>query len=289
MDEKDYPALYQASDSASIKIQASFLNCIRGYICLLILGSILGVYGIESKMMAWIAAIFFLGATFISILMATKKFESLWYRSRAVAESVKTSTWRFMMRVEPYEDSLSEKTTKAEFSNMLQNILNEHKDVVQEWGGKVSEHEQISKHMLRVRSLPLEERLEIYSEERIDEQRGWYARKSEYNKRHGSIWFIIMICLQGCAMAFVLLRIGYPEWKYWPAEMFVVAAMGVLTWIQVKRYRELSAAYSLAAHEIGVIRGQMEEVDSEASFSQFVGNAENAFSREHTQWVARKD
>jgi hypothetical protein len=28
---------------------------------------------------------------------------------------------------------------------------------------------------------------------------------------------------------------------------------------------------------------------NEDEFSVFVGDAENAFSREHTQWVARKD
>ena len=98
-----------------------------------------------------------------------------------------------------------------------------------------------------------------------------------------------MITAQLIAIVFVLLRVGYPEWAYWPAEVFVVSAGAALTWIQVKRFSELAAAYGLTAHELGVIRNDLESVIDENGFAQFVVDSESAFSREHTQWLARKD
>ena len=78
----------------------------------------------------------------------------------------------------------------------------------------------------------------------------------------------------------------------WLSRFFdplIVMVTSVLGWIQMKRHSELTASYNLAAHEIGIIKGNAESVKTEADFSDFVNEAELAFSREHTQWVARKD
>jgi uncharacterized membrane protein YjjB (DUF3815 family) len=95
--------------------------------------------------------------------------------------------------------------------------------------------------------------------------------------------------LQIAAIVLCLFRVYLPEFKYWPIEVFAVAAGAVLTWIQVKRFRELAAAYSVAAHEIGLISSGLGNIKNNEEFSRFVQDSENAFSREHTQWVARKD
>ena len=75
----------------------------------------------------------------------------------------------------------------------------------------------------------------------------------------------------------------------WPTDILVALAASVLSWMQAKRFSELAASYALAAHEIGLIREQAMLPGTDAEFSLFVGDAENAFSREHTQWVARQD
>jgi hypothetical protein len=58
--------------------------------------------------------------------------------------------------------------------------------------------------------------------------------------------------------------------------------------MQIKKFSELSSAYSLTAHEIGIIEDRIDEADTEDEFSDFVNEAELAFSREHTQWLARQ-
>ena len=71
------------------------------------------------------------------------------------------------------------------------------------------------------------------------------------------------------------------------ADSYAITGLQGITGI-TERFSELAASYALAAHEIGIIREQANAV-SEAQFSTFVADTENAFSREHTQWVARKD
>ena len=176
-----------------------------------------------------------------------------------------------MMRADPYLEAESIQEVKSGFRKRLCSILNEHKDSLHHLAGTVSESEQITDEMCRVRLLPWKDRASFYRENRIDEQRTWYARKSAYNRQHGRIWFGILVVFQALAVLFVILRVGYPDWGYWPSEVFLVAAGAALTWIQVKKFREL------------------ESVCDDDGLAQFVVDSENAFSREHTQWLARKD
>lgn len=59
MEQEDYPALYQASDKASIKAQTTFLNIIKWYVFLLIAGALLSLLGVNSKILAIILDTFF--------------------------------------------------------------------------------------------------------------------------------------------------------------------------------------------------------------------------------------
>ncbi|MEA1901034.1 MAG: DUF4231 domain-containing protein, partial [Thermodesulfobacteriota bacterium] len=123
MQEKDYPALYQAADNASLKAQDNYLSSVKSYIALSVIGAGLSVAGIQSKGAAIVAAVVFLSALFLSIYIAVRKNEGVWYRARAVAESIKTSTWRFMMRTEPFDASLEIDLAKSDFRGVLQRIL----------------------------------------------------------------------------------------------------------------------------------------------------------------------
>ncbi|HVK95945.1 MAG TPA: SLATT domain-containing protein, partial [Noviherbaspirillum sp.] len=91
------------------------------------------------------------------------------------------------------------------------------------------------------------------------------------------------------AIGFAIAKVRYPSAPYWPTDALVTIAASLLSWIQAKRFQELSASYALAAHEISLIREQANRSMTEAQLSDFIADAESAFSREHTQWVARMD
>jgi hypothetical protein len=68
----------------------------------------------------------------------------------------------------------------------------------------------------------------------------------------------------------------------------IVIAASIIGWMQIKNFNELAAAYTVAAHEIGLIKIRAAEVTRDDAFSEFVNDAEKAFSREHTLWIARQ-
>jgi hypothetical protein len=248
----------------------------------------MSLLAIETPGTAILAAILFLGGLGASLLVAVRKYESTWYRARAIAESIKTGTWRYAMGTEPFDLTLSSEEAKRKLVDLMQKILSEHKDLAADLS-ESADQEAITTYMTELRRFPLDKRLATYRTERIDDQRTWYSKKATWNKKQGQFWFAVMVLLQIAAIVLCLFRVYLPEFKYWPIEVFAVAAGAVLTWIQVKRFRELAAAYSVAAHEIGLISSGLGNIKNNEEFSRFVQDSENAFSREHTQWVARKD
>jgi hypothetical protein len=72
-------------------------------------------------------------------------------------------------------------------------------------------------------------------------------------------------------------------------DPLVIVVTAPFVWLQVKRHGELAGSYLLTAHEIGHIQGRSGSVSDEKTLSDFVNEAEFAFSREHTQWSARRD
>lgn len=74
--------------------------------------------------------------------------------------------------------------------------------------------------------------------------------------------------------------------NYLPLLAAVVAA--VFAWLQLKRHQELAKAYGVAALELGTMLGRISECDSADRLAAFVEEAEEAMSREHTLWRARR-
>jgi hypothetical protein len=289
MNESDYPALFRAADAASLRAQKAYLRIIRWQSIFLIAGTALGAEAVRSRGVALLSAAIFLAGIALSVLLVVRNYEAVWYRTRAVAESVKTSTWRFMMRAEPFDSGLSQEAAETGFRTLLRKILGEHAHLSEHFGADAATAESITPSMLQARAEALEERKAFYRRYRIDEQRAWYAKKSAANHRAGRWWLAGLMVCQVLAIALVLVRIAYPQLEDWAVQTLAVAAASILTWMQLKRFRELGAAYGLTAHEIGILQGDIEQARDEQRFSSFVGDTENAFSREHTQWVARKD
>lgn len=287
MQQNDYPGLYRAADNASIAAQNAYLRSVRWHMLTLIAGAALAINPLPNATYSLVNAAIFLTALGISIFIASKRYERAWYSARAVAESVKTATWRYTMRAEPFLDAESVNEVNSVFRNMLSGILSSNNQIGDLLGGDDCARDQITTKMRTARALDISERKKLYLSARIDDQRKWYAIKSQYNKKRSTQFFALLVVFQAIAVVLVLSRIAFPEWKIWPTEVFVVAAGAIATWIQLKRFQEIATAYALTAHEIGIIRTKIDESNSDESFSDFVRDAENAFSREHTQWIAK--
>ena len=224
----------------------------------------------------------------ILIWLKVQKPEDTWYNGRAVAESIKTRTWRWAMKAEPYENNASDEQIQKEFLSDLKAILAQNRSLSSslEWNPNLGE--AISDEMKAVRKLSLPERLDVYKKERIDDQSIWYSNKSQFNKRRAKQWFIVSIVLHSVAILLLLYRIKEPTISL-PIEVIATSASAVLTWLQAKKHNELNSSYSLAALEILLIKGESASINTDLQLSDYVVNSETAFSREHTQWAARKN
>jgi hypothetical protein len=56
----------------------------------------------------------------------------------------------------------------------------------------------------------------------------------------------------------------------------------------MNKYRELQRSYSFTRFELNNIRNRFGEINSDDDLNIFVEEAEQAISREHTMWLARK-
>lgn len=192
------------------------------------------------------------------------------------------------MRAEPFGDADDVAIRRAEFRNHLREILDANRHIGDRIPPDAAANDQITPSMEATRALPLEERKAYYEKYRIREQRAWYARKASANRTASRWWMIGGIAAYGLAILLVLLRIAYPEPDVWPIEPLIVVASSIIGWTQVKKFNELASSYTLTAHEIGIMQSRVQEVAKEKEFSEFVNDAEQGFSREHTQWVARQ-
>ena len=192
------------------------------------------------------------------------------------------------MRAEPFAET---KSPKAAFRAYLADILKANSHIGHRITGLGPEGGQVTDAMEQIRALPLKERRAYYGERRIRDQQGWYRRKAAANRRKVNVWVaacLTLFVLAGATVAFEVADTHFVGGLAWPTEPLIVAASSVLGWMQIKKFNELASAYTLTAHEIGLLLDELDEQNSEKAFSDFVNQAELAFSREHTQWVARQ-
>ena len=286
MRAEDFPALYLSADELAGREQRQFFLLLRSNLLLLVFGAVLSLGSFEHWIVALLQAIVLLSALGFSVALYTMRAERIWYAARALAESVKTLTWRYISRAEPFD------TSDEEAERLLQSrlgaTLRQNKELARRFQTDLSAR-QISEQMRAHRAEDLTKRIAAYKQSRISNQRAWYASKASENAARSRSCFAVVVVANLLAVLSALLKIKFPEFDFWPTDVLVTVAAGVLAYMQSKRFSELAASYALTAHEIGVVEEQLNQVRGEREFSLFVGDAENAFSREHTQWEARKD
>lgn len=288
MNDADYPALFRSADAASNSAQSLFLRLVVLEFGLLFLGSVLSLNGVYGNEVNLAYAGIFVVLILVLVLRSFSKAQQDWYKARALAESVKTLSWRYMMRAEPFADDKGLIAARAEFRNQLVRILRQDRTTAERLVPDASGEDQVTATMDRVRGLVLDERRQIYLSQRVDDQRQWYAKKAIWNRDRSRLWLLIGCVAYAAAGALALSRLIIPSWTIWPIEPLLVIGASILGWTQVRKYTELTAAYGVTAHEIGLIRVDADQAVSDDKLSDFVNDAERAFSREHTLWLARQ-
>lgn len=288
MQPEDYPALFRAADTASIKAQEALLLSYKWYIALLVLGSILALFGTNHAVTAGAALLLFLASLAIYLYRFHQGWHDKWYRARALAESIKTATWRYMLRAEPFASNVDAENAQA-FRQLLSELLRQNEGLAKLLSAPGKDLNQITAGMKARLARNFQDAKEGYLHERVQDQLDWYLKKCQFNRNAGHRALVWVVLAYAGAMILLTYNIANPGTNFLPIEALAVLASGIIGWSELRRFNELASAYALTAHEVSIIQSQAAEVSTPSELASFVSDAENAFSREHTQWAARRD
>lgn len=292
MNEDDYPRLYRYSDSASRKAQKTYLFFNNLHLISLVLGSALGTAAIltkpdvSNKLFTVMAIVLLLGVLVLWIARS-RQYDKIWFDGRAVAESVKTATWRFMMKVPPfYEDDKVEER----FVFQLKEIRGARPDLVKHMAAvKVTDGLAITDFMRDMRKATLQDRRVFYVNERLTDQKLWYAEKANLNATRSALWFWTVTALQSSAVVLAVIQAASMGFGINMVPVITTCAAAVSAWAQMKRYDELAQSYAFAAQGLEELQSISNSQTALEEFAQFIEQAEDSISREHTMWCARRD
>jgi hypothetical protein len=235
-----------------------------------------------------LVAFLFLVFICLSMYLMISRPDQVWYGARAIAESVKTMTWRFMCGAPPFRGEHSH--ASALFVERLLDTLRSNGLVTSRMPAPQASN-SLTPAMISNRELALGQKIDLYKVHRIDEQLGWYSTKSRRARREGVFTYAVLVSLGVAGLVVCIFGVDLTDFSSAVMTLGLIAALCafVMIWIQAKRYLEVAAAYALSAHEISIVAGKMGPPIGQYDFEEFVAEAENVFSREHTQWAARRD
>lgn len=282
----EYPSIYDETNRKSARSQTVFLGTVKAEYLILIITAVNAAISYKYQ---YIANLYLF--SLLIVLLGVRyffNFEKKWYKYRAVTESIKTTTWKFAMKAEPFNSGEGVNDAK-QFIDYIIEILKGSRYAIKTKTDNSIRQDSFNICLREIRSLDYESRRDFYVNNRIMEQHEWYSNKAVYNKRIGRAWGIAILALYVASFGLSAYnaRFATPT-DSMPTELITTILASLIGWVQTKKFNELSASYSLTAHEIGLIKEQAYYVVSENEFISFVRDAETAFSREHTQWLARR-
>ena len=287
------PEPFWTADDASLQGQERSIRWYRGQIMMLVLAALAGTANVRSGRLNWlqaVSAVLFAGAGYFWWRLGRDKPQARWYEGRAAAESVKTLTWKYVVRAWPFAGAAESDRADNAFLEQMGEVFGAFQDSPVIPSGTLP---AITEEMRRLRRTTLAVRRDLYLQERVRTQRTWYLSRADRCENATTTWQLISSATIIVAVAVSLAQfLGLVDLHLLGVCTTVVAS--VTAWTQLKQFRPLASAYRLAAVELSMIEHQLSILDlndpqAEEIWSRLSSDAEDAVSREHTIWRARRD
>ncbi|AXI78146.1 DUF4231 domain-containing protein [Peterkaempfera bronchialis] len=283
------PELFWAADGASLQGQRRTVTMSRFQLILLTAAAVAG--SADEPWIAALSAVLFFLAMCASGLANLHNPQGLWYEGRAVAESVKTLVWKYAVRADaqtppPTVPGDAESLYRLQLTGVLA-VFRRSRAVPPGAGTDVTEA------MRRLRDAPLAVRRDVYLRERVRNQHDWYVARARACDRAARVTGCLSVALPLLGVVLAVPRIQ-GDFSYDVLGAVAALAASATAWSQLRQYRPLAAAYRLAADELELVRVQLAAMDlsapdAEEQWSRLARDAEDAVSREHTTWQARRE
>lgn len=292
MNEKDYPSLYRAANKASLAAQKTYLILMGLDLTFMTIAALLSVYSFQAtdkkEWVYLVGSLILVLGLILTLILKLKKFEDTWYQGRALAESVKTLTWKFISGSEGFEISIQGSPAQELFVNRIAELAKKFNDYTKHFDSKILTQPTITPEISERRNKNFQDRKSFYVEHRINEQKEWYANKAKFNDKRHTTWFVIILLSQLFAIISSYYLIKFPDSNWNMVGLFTTLASVGIAWLQLKHHQELKQAYTTAVIELKFIEDKSSSILSEQDLARYVFDSENAISREHTLWLAQK-
>ncbi|MGW1172180.1 DUF4231 domain-containing protein [Kitasatospora sp. NPDC002543] len=288
------PELFWTADKASLDGQRETLRWYRGLISMLVVAAVIGSFpstgdkgGFDFWPLLSVAA--FLVAGYFWSRLRRGNPQGRWYQARAAAESVKTLAWKYTVRARPFDGEAESADVDRGYLLQVEDVLRAFEDPEIVPPGSVAE---ITPEMRRQRAEGLAARRTLYLRTRVEGQRTWYRSRAEACDSQAVSWGlgVAVLIIVGAAAAVAQATGALPVHLFGTTS---AAAAAIIAWTQLKQLGPLAAAYQLAARELENVGNQLSDLDlkapdAEARWARLAADAEDAVSREHTTWRARR-
>jgi hypothetical protein len=233
-----------------------------------------------------VIVVLFVVGILLQLLATRLNLDKRWYSFRAVRESQKSLAWQYSM-------CLGEFATAAEdpFKLYLDAIAETENEFDIKPPLPVPDPEDEDRYVSNLRasrSQGWQARRAAFVEERVDDQVRWYGAKAAANRRSALSLDFAVVGLQlvgiVCGVALINLRLN-------GSALLAVVLAGLATlvaWGQAKQYSALIGPYTNAQRELMTIRQMILAAATEPEFLRSASQAEEAISREHSLWCARR-
>ncbi len=286
------PSTYYSSDRLAVNTQRLHFLLLGLQLSFLFLASLAGVISVFARSVTHIDLPVLTAVLLVLGLLATwingaQGYEKTWFDARAVAESVKTVAWRYMMQAHPFDEHLDPVAADTLLVDELRAVLEARRGVSNRIVSLAGDGE-ISPFMRETRSAALALRKRVYNQDRLNTARSWYESKARANQRAATSWFWGVVVAQMFAVIVAITRVNVSSIPFGIVALFMMLTALFSAWTQARKHDELSQAYALAAQELRALEALQPHITSQEGFGELVIQVEEAISREHTMWCARR-
>lgn len=287
--EDSLPQLYRAADEASLQGQRRYKNLTRARLLLVVAAAALGVTSWRVgpgaiNVLGLVALVAFFVALLIEIDLIRSRPDKTWYDGRAVAESVKTLSWKFAVCAEPFAAAIDMQRAVKVFCAEMDKLRARYPSL----SLQPTEGEQVTSWMSDLRKSSFKKRKQAYIDLRLADQQRWYSGKARRYRSVGARWRSILISFEAAGMVFALVEaLTMLDLAFTPLVAAVIAA--AVAWLQIQQYDQLAEAYSTAVADLASALTKVNQASAkESTWALEVNDAEEAMSREHTLWSAKR-
>jgi hypothetical protein len=289
--EDGFTPLFAQADRAAVAAQRRYLRLTFTGLILAVIAAIGSALSADTRIGGQsvdlggvLSGLAFLLGTILGLYLLIAKPEQIWYENRAVAESVKTLCWQYAVGGGAFAHTDDPAAALgAEVRDIVHHM--QHSGLLVTAG-----NDEVTPEMRQVRALPAPERRRLYLVQRLEDQNGYYAAQALRNRKLANGWFAAAIGLQAVGVLLAVLKaINVVD-----ADLLGIAATaaaGALAWVQTRDCQNLAESYRVTANELADITAeakQLEDATLADRWGPFVRGAEQAISREHTLWRARR-